>query len=93
METEIKGKRNKMEIVYDILAIVQNSRGAKKTHLMYKANLSHKQMKTYLDELLEKGFVEGNAASDDYSIKITKKGQTFITKYAQMKEFEKTFGL
>lgn len=93
MEIEIKGKRNKMEIIHDILLIVQNSRNAKKTHLMYKANLSYKQMKTYLQELLDKGFVEGNSTSEDYSIKITKKGTNFMGKYTQMKEFEKTFGL
>lgn len=92
-EAEEKTKRSKIEIIHDILMIIQNSRNAKKTHLMYKANLSHRQMKIYLDELMEKGFIEGNLSSDDYLIKITKKGQNFILKYLQIKQFEKTFGL
>ena len=60
---------------------------------MYKANLSHSQMKLYLDELLKNSLVEKFNNSGKILIKITKKGADFYGKYRQMKEFEKTFGI
>ena len=103
-------KRSRTDIICDILGIVTEKGGKiKPTHLMYKANLSHKQMKLYLDELfklklVEKIGVDGeiisaivkentNNIKNKSMINITKKGREFIFKYNQMKEFEKTFGI
>ena len=82
-----------MDIISDILAIVQEKGGSiKPTHLMYKANLSHTQMKLYLEELMEKGLIQKDT-SDEKLLMITKKGRDFVLKYHQMKDFEDTFGL
>lgn len=83
-----------MDIISDMLKIISLREGkTKPTHLMYKANLSHTQMKMYLDELIEKGLVEKNCVKRVNEICITKKGKEFLVKYIQMKEFENIFGL
>ena len=87
-------KRNRMEIMHDMLKIIQERKGKlKKTHLMYKANLSHNQMKIYLSEHTESGLIEKGSFENKSPLKITEKGSDFFLKYKQMKEFEKTFGL
>ena len=87
-------KRSRIEIMHDILKITQQKGGKiKRTHLMYKANLSHKQMKSYLQELVKGDLLEDKNSEKEIFIKITKKGQNFSIQYNQIKEFEKTFGL
>lgn len=77
-----------------MLVSIQNKGGKiKPTHLMYKANLSHVQMNSYLDELMGKGMIEKLVEGDNTFFTITQKAYTFIQKFSEMKEFEKTFGL
>ena len=60
---------------------------------MYKANLSHSQMKKYLEELIKNKMVEKNFSKKENKIIIMKNGREFSLKYRQMREFENTFGL
>ncbi len=82
-----------MEIVGDMLVAIQNKGGKiKPTHLMYKANLSYAQLKIYLDELVEKEFVTQTANNNNTYIIITDKGDKFVQKLGEMRQFEKSFG-
>lgn len=83
-----------MNIVSDMLAMIIEKGGEiKPTHLMYKANLSHNQMKLYLEELIKKGMIEKIVKDEKNKLAITKKGKDFYYKYKQMRAFEDTFGL
>ena len=80
--------------MYDMLLTISNKGGRiKPTHLMYKANLSHTQMKQYLDELIQKQLVEEQEKDERKVLVLTDKGFALIQKFNQMREFEKTFGL
>ena len=87
-------KRSKIDIVMDILKCVNERKGKiKPTHLMYKSNLSHVEMKHYLLDLTEKGLLDEVSEKNKRLIVITKKGKDFLLQISKMKEFQKTFGL
>ena len=87
-------RRSRIDIINDILEAVQRKGGKiKPTHLMYKANLSHKLMTSYLEELMEKELIhEIKEKSNKYLI-ITDEGYKFLEKFKQMKDFRESFGL
>jgi len=87
-------KRGRLDIIEDMLLAIQRKGGEiKPTHLMYKSNLSYKQMMSYLDELTKKDFVERIKRGGKDFIIIKDRGHEFLTKLSEMKEFEKTFGI
>jgi predicted transcriptional regulator len=65
----------------------------RQTHLMYKANLSHGQLKLYIDDLLKGELVKEIKNNNNTYLIITEKGCEFLGKFRQMREFEKAFGL
>ena len=87
-------KRSRLDIIADMLASIQNNGGEiKPTHLMYKSNLSHTQMTSYLEELLQKEAIKKVKKKEYDYIIMTEKGFDFLNKLKEMREFEKTFGL
>jgi len=87
-------KRERSDIILDMLVSIQDKGGKiKPTHLMYKANLAHQQMKSYLEDLIDKDFVREIKDKGYKYIIITDHGLKFVEKISQMKEFERTFGL
>lgn len=69
--------RSKLQIIAEILEIVSN--GARKTHIMYGANLSYKLLCKYLDEIVECGLVKINR-EDSYIV--ASKGREFLERFA-----------
>jgi predicted transcriptional regulator len=78
------GNRTRLEILASILKVASN--GSLKTHIMYKANLSHRQLEKYLNFLEERGLI---AQGFDEGIgsrvyRITEKGSDFLREYSHV---------
>ena len=78
--------RSRLEIVYDIISAAR--RPAKKTHLMYKSNLSFKQLDLYLSSLLENGLVEERLDEDEgRTFCVTRQGINYIDIFERLQGF------
>ena len=58
IEVDSSRRRDRHDIVAEILKTARD--GRIKTHIMYKAKLSYSQINTYLQLLVDKGFLENN---------------------------------
>ncbi len=87
-------RRSNIDIVGDILRSLRMAQGQlKPTHVMYKANLSHKLLKEYLDDLMEKGLIEEGNYEGRRMIRITDKGREFLGQFDKLRDFKNAFGL
>ncbi len=88
-------KRDKLDIVSDILCAIMNKGGKiKPTHLLYKSNLSHEGMKKYISELKEKMMIveENDEKGSGKKFVITERGFKFLEDYKKVREFTQSFG-
>lgn len=86
-------RRSKLQVLVDILRVANENGMAKPTHILYKANLSHKLLKTYLEILMSNEFIEKISNQRNVYYKITEKGQKFILQFRQMEKIANGFGL
>ena len=70
-----------MDIMAEVLEIARL--GAKKTWIVYKANLNFKIVKDYLAELMEKGLLE----HDGRIYSTTDRGLEFLEEYRNFRKF------
>ncbi len=90
----MKPKREKIQVVYDILRAVKEKEGRiKPTHIMYKANLSSQMLKTYLEELVLKGLILEKKLGKGKTYFLTEKGLKYIQEYQVILGFVDSFGL
>jgi len=77
--------RGRLDIIADIL--VASYGGVKKTYLMYRCNLSFRQLKYYLHFMLKKELLQVVAPSGDSNpglFKATDKGRKFLKAYKNL---------
>jgi predicted transcriptional regulator len=86
-------KRNRLEIMRDILNIVSDNNNLKKTPLLRKSNISSSRFKKYYSELMEKKFITEFREKNNKKIKITEKGEKFLEKYKTIINFIQEFEL
>ena len=85
--SERKNNRGKIQIMGDVLAL--GTSGIKKTHIMYKANLSYEQVHLYLGELIAKRLIVQDASSrssEGVVYRTTEKGREFLQYYTRLTE-------
>ena len=76
-------RRNNVDIMADILRVARG--GAKKTWIVYRANLNFKIVKDYLSELTEKGLLAAPEGLNLY--RTTEKGLDFLEQYYSFRKF------
>jgi predicted transcriptional regulator len=87
-------KRNRLEVIRDILTVIKQKSGTiKPTHILYKSNLSYAMMEEYLGELLGKKFITEEIDAGHKRYSITEKGAQYLEKYRFIAEFSESFGL
>ena len=82
-EINTTNNRGKIEIIADVVNLCTS--GIKKTHIMYKGNLSFEQINRYLKELLKMEFVEQTVIDRVLIYRATEKGRIFLHYYNLMK--------
>jgi predicted transcriptional regulator len=82
--------RGRLDIIADMLNASQG--GVKKTYLMYRCNLSFRQLKHYLNFMLKKRLLHMIVHVDDSNpglFEITDKGREFLKAYKNLKTLMK----
>lgn len=82
LEEKLEPNRTRVEILAKILQVASNR--TLKTHIMYKANLSHRQLEKYLALLQEKGLLEQIVSEDGRMYRATPKGCEFLKDYERL---------
>jgi len=88
-------KRDRLEVIYDILTIIQkHNNSIKPTPLLRKSNLSSQSFAEYFAELEKKGFVKELLDNKNRKfITLTDKGFKYLEKYLMIKGFISEFEL
>ena len=84
MASERKNNRGKIQIMGDVLSLATS--GIKKTHIMYRANLSYEQVYLYLEELISKRLIVQEVSADGVVYRTTEKGREFLSYYSHLTE-------
>ena len=72
--------RSRLKILANILAVINDNNGAKKTQIMYQAYLSYKLLVQYLKDVTEAGLV---ICGNEKCYKLTSKGEQFLAKFGE----------
>jgi predicted transcriptional regulator len=87
-------KRERLDIIKDILSSIRNNRNIKPTRLLYSSNLSPQMFKDYINELITKGFITLDIDKNEKkTFSLTPKGNNFLEEYRLIERFVENFGL
>jgi len=87
-------KRERLEIIKDILRSIRENRNIKPTRLLYASNLSPQMFKEYINELITKDFIKLDVdKKEKKTFSLTEKGNEFLEEYRVIENFVENFGL
>ncbi len=87
-------KRERLDIIKDILRSVRENRNIKPTRLLYASNLSPQMFKEYINELISKDFIKIDLdKKEKKTFSLTYKGNNFLEEYRVIENFISNFGL
>ena len=87
-------KRERLDVIKDILRSIRETRNIKPTRLLYASNLSPQMFKEYINELIEKGFIQLDIDDKEKkTFSLTEKGNNFLEEYKVIENFIDNFGL
>jgi predicted transcriptional regulator len=87
-------KRERLDVIRDILKTIRENRQIKPTRLLYASNLSPQMFKGYIEELLNKKFIKLEKDDKEKNFfSLNKKGQDFLQEYKVIESFIENFGL
>jgi predicted transcriptional regulator len=85
MDREPKN-RSRVDILANMLKVACG--GAVKTRIMYRANLSYRQLVRYLAFLEQRGLIHREDDADNSSLyRVTEKGFEFLREYSRLSEY------
>jgi len=79
--------RGKIQITADILYL--STVAIKKTHIMYKANLSYEQVNYYLTDLLNNDLLSQHILEDGIVFRTSEKGREYLKHYTRLMDLVK----
>ena len=82
-EDQDRKNRGRMEIIAAILSVAK--KGAGKTQIMYRANLSFKQLQKYMDFLMKKDLLSVYDGDRGSLYETTSRGCEFLQDYKKIK--------
>jgi len=74
--------RGKIQITGDILCL--STVAIKKTHIMYKANLSYEQVNYYLSDMLNKCLITQHIVEEGILYRTSEKGREYLKHYTRL---------
>ncbi len=77
--------RSRIDIYFDILTAARQS--VRKTHIMYRSNISYKQLDKYLDILIECDLIKEESEDGATVYNVTNRGLTFIGLFENLSEY------
>lgn len=89
----VRRYRSRVRIYFEILSVIQEEGKAPPTHILYKANLSHKRLQKYLEELMVAGAIEELEEEGKKFYRLTVKGGELLCALRRVVEFMEGIGL